>query len=484
MMKNKYLSTALLFGALFGVYRNASALELPDQLGNHAVLQQNADVKLWGWAAPGATVIATPSWSGRKVSTQADGNGCWTLYVATPAGSYDKHSITFAEGKEKKTIDDILVGEVWFCSGQSNMEMPMQGFHAQPVEGAGADIARSGALRDKVRMAYVVRGDEYEPQQRIGGEWKVASPENTPAFGAQGFYFARELNSLLDVPVGILNVAYGGTMIEGWMPEDLLLKRGYDLEAARNEKDRFPAHYYTSKYNSMIVPLIGYTIRGFLWNQGESNLHNPQMYADLLSDMVARWRSDWGDTANELPFYQTEIPGFGYSDPDGIIAPLLREQQHKAAKMIPNSGIVCTNDLTYPHEVNDIHGSRKREIGERLAWQVAERQYGMRGMPWRHPEFQCMRQGENGTVRLTFSNVPVGFTPNGTDVVVGFEVAGADGVYHPAKAWTDWFTHEMILQSDEVPEIVNVRYCFKNFCPGNLKNTFGMPVIPFRTDSF
>lgn len=359
----------------------------------------------------------------------------------------------------------------------------MIGFNAEPVEGAGADIARSGALRDKVRQAYVVRGDEFTPQQRIGGAWMVASPENTPLFGAQGFYFARELNSILDVPVGILNVSYGGTMVEGWMPRHTLEALGYDIEAARAEPERLQAHQYTTMYYSMITPLKGYNIRGFLWNQGESNLHNPLMYTTLLPKMVQEWRADWGDTTDSLPFYQTEIPGFGYGDPDGIVSALMREQQNMCVDLIPNSGIVCTNDLVYPYEVNDIHGSRKREIGERLAWQVAERQYGIKGMPWRSPVFQGITKGENGSVILTFSNVPRGFTPNG-DNVVGFEVCGADSVFHPAVARTDWGAHTMVLTCDAVPEIEHVRYCFKNFCPGNLKNTFGMPVVPFRTDKF
>lgn len=259
----------------------AAALELPEQLRDHAVLQQQADAKLWGWAAPGATVTATPSWSNKKVTAKADAKGRWELTVATPAASYTPYSITFTEGRDKVTINDILVGEVWLAAGQSNMEMPMRGFNSQPVEGAAADIARSGKLRDRVRMAYVVRGDEYEPQERISGEWKVASPENTPEFSAQGFYFARELNDLIDVPVGILCVSYGGTQVEGWLPRDILDKYGYGAEADVPEPMRL-AYRYTTKYNSMIHPLIGYTIKGFLWNQGESNAGNPPTYLSLI----------------------------------------------------------------------------------------------------------------------------------------------------------------------------------------------------------
>ena len=472
---------ALTLTALIAFGQGLSALELPDQLGDHAVLQQLSDARLWGWASPGATVTVTPSWNNKKVTAKADSKGRWNVRVATPKASYEPYTIKFTEGNQEITISDILIGEVWLAAGQSNMEMPMIGFNAQPIEGAAPDIAHSGSLRDRVRMAYMERGDKYEPQERVAGAWKVSSPENTPDFSAQGFYFARELNSLIDVPIGILCVPYGGTQIEGWLPRDILDRYGYDFEAMMAEKDRLPAYRYSTKYTSMIYPLIGYTIKGFLWNQGESNAGKPDRYCELLSEMVALWRSDWGDTDNSLPFYQTENPGFGWSNPDAIFAAEVREQQNMATKVIPNCGITCTNDLTYPYEVDVIHGTRKREIGERMAWQVAERQYGIKGMPWRSPEFQSIKKCDDGSVRVAFSNVARGLTPN-VGNVEGFEVAAADGVFHKANAKVDWNTSEVIVSCPEVPEIKDVRYCFKNFCVGNLKNSFGMPAIPFRTD--
>ena len=457
------------------------ALELPDQLGDHAVLQQQSDAKLWGWAKPGAEITASPSWSKKTVKTKADASGRWSLSVATLAASYQPYSIKFTEGKESLTINDILIGEVWLAAGQSNMEMPMRGFNSQPVEGAGADVARSGALRDKVRMAYVVRGDKYEPQERIGGKWMVSSPENTAEFSAQGFYFARELNELIDVPVGILCVSYGGTQIEGWLPRDILERYGYNPDAEPEIKELAPAYFYTTKYYSMLYPLIGYTIKGFLWNQGESNILNPDNYAQLLTEMVARWRSDWGDKDNSLSFYQTENPPFGWFNPGGLPAALVREQQNKAVDMIPNSGITCTNDLVYPYETDVIHGTKKREIGERMAWQVAERDYGVKGMTWRCPAYESHTIADDGTARVRFKDTAFGLVPNCGNVE-GFEVAGDDGVFHVAQAKVDWNNPEVILSCPEVKDIKNIRYCFKNFEIGGLRNSWGMPAIPFRTD--
>lgn len=475
------LSLALL--ALGFSATSIRALELPEQLGNHAVLQQQADAKLWGWAAPGATVTVTPSWDGKTYTAKADKEGRWNLRVATPKASYTPYEITFTEGKESTTISDILIGEVWFAAGQSNMEMPMDGFISQPIDGAGADIARSHLLRDKVRMAYLQRWDHWDPQERVTGPWMVASPENTRKFSAQGFYFARELNNLIDVPVGIICSTYGGTQVEGWMPRDLVESLGFDFKAMQKEPDRQPAFYYSTKYNTLVHPVIGYTIKGILWNQGESNIQNADQYCRLLTAMVDRWRKDWGDYENALPFYQTENPGFGWGKPEETFAAMVREQQHIAADSIPNSGITCTNDLTYPYEVDVIHGSRKREIGERMAWQVAERQYGIEGMPWRCPEFKSMTKGNDGTVRLQFDNFGSGLTPN-VGNVDGFEVAGEDGVFHKADARVDWFKQDVILSCAEVPEIKDIRYCFKNFQIGALRNSDGMPAVPFRTDSY
>lgn len=477
----KFNKIAIALAALAIASQGASALELPDQIGDHAVLQQKSNAKLWGWAAPGAKVTATPSWSGKKSTAIAGEDGRWVLTVATPAASYTPYTIKFTEGKESKTISDILVGEVWVAAGQSNMEMPVKGFWGQPVHESAEALAHSTELRDKVRMAYTVRDDKEQPAPRVPGAWKVASPENTPDFSAQGFFFARELNRLIDVPVGILCMAYGGTQVEGWMPRDLLDKLGFGERPENVPQEVFPAYLYSTKYNAMIYPLKDYTIRGFLWNQGESNIINSQQYAWLLSEMVKRWREDWGDTENALPFYQTENPHFGWGNAEGLEAALVREQQYKAYKMIPNSGLTATNDLIFPFERDVIHGSLKRPIGERMAWEVAEKQYGFKGMPWRALEFAGIKKDENGNTRVMFTNTFGALTPN-VGNVEGFEVAGEDGKYHKANAVVDWFADNVILTCPEVADIKNVRYCFKNSQVGTLRNCYGMPAFPFRTD--
>lgn len=477
-MKRRKLSLALAVLAVAG--QCVSALELPDQIGDHAVLQQNSNAKLWGWARPGAKVTATASWDGKKVSAVADDSGRWLLSVATPAGSYIPYSIKFSDGKESLTITDVLIGEVWVAAGQSNMEMPIKGFPGQPIHEAAEALVSSAMLRDCVRMAYLVRDDKEQPAARVPGVWKVASPENTPDFSAQAFFFARELNRLVNVPVGIICMAYGGTQVEGWMPRDLLDRLGFGERPENVPAEVFPAYLYSTKYNAMVYPMRDYTIRGFLWNQGESNIINGPRYAELLAEMVKRWREDWGDTDAALPFYQTENPPFGWGNPEGIEAAVVREQQYKASKIIPNSGITATNDLIFPFESEVVHGSMKRPIGERMAWEVAEKQYGITGLPWRAIEFAGTRYDEQGNTRVMFTNTFGALTPN-VGNVEGFEVAGVDGVFYKANAVVDWFASEVILTCTEVPDIKDVRYCFKNSQIGTLRNAYGLPAFPFRT---
>lgn len=478
---------------------SAYGLELPPQIGDHAVVQQASNVKLWGWAKPGATVSVTPSWSGKKVSAKAGTDGRWVVAVATPKASYTPFSIKITEGKESKTISDILVGEVWLASGQSNMEMPVGGFQCQPVEGSAEAVVSAAKLADKVRMAFSPRVDSDTLTRTVPGEWKVASTENVSKFSAHGFYFARELNRLLDVPVGVLCVSYGGSQVEGWMPRDLLDRFGYPERDTVMPPEAFPTCLYATKYNGMEYPLTDYTIRGFIWNQGEGNNGNPR-YAELLAAMVERWRADRGDTSASLPFYQTENPPYGWDQPEADFAAFLRGQQYKAAEMIPNGGITCTTDLVYPHEVTIAHGSRKRELGERMAWQVAEKTYGIASMPWRAPQPEGHSVLPDGSVRLTFADTygtlimptapnrdylpphllwtPESRCPDNNDPIPGFEVAGPDGKLYPAQARREG--NAVIVSSDDVKEIKEVRYCFKNFAPSTLVNALGMPLRAFR----
>lgn len=478
-MKMRY-KNILLALAIFGSLQMSAAVELPDIISDNAVLQQNSDARLWGWAKPGSTVKITPSWDGKEYSTKAEPEtGRWETTVVTPDASFTSYQITFDDGDGVAKIDNVLIGEVWFCSGQSNMEMPLRGFGIQPVEGAAQAIAYSSRYPG-IRMASIPKRAAYTPQDKVEGKWKTSSPENAGEFSALAYFFAQSLTDILNVPVGIINCAYGGSKVEGWIPKSKLDSYpGWDM--AKEEKDPTLQEYERIgvMYNAMLKPVEGYTIKGFLWNQGESNVGRHKEYPQHQKDMVEIWRQGWG--LGELPFYFVELPGWNYGDPGKDDAAKFRECQHEAARITPNSGIVCTTDLTYPYEVEDIHARKKQEIGERLAFMAANRTYGIEGIPSHYPAFKSVELLGDKAI-LTFDDPYNGLNPDMD--LPGFEVAGEDRIFYPAKATEDWNTYKVTVTSDKVNDIKSVRYCFKNFAPGQLKNMMGLPLIPFRTDNW
>lgn len=455
----------------------SAAVTLPDIIGSNMVLQQQSDAKLWGKATPGKEIVIKNSWDKTVRKTRANDQGNWTVTLATPSASFTPQTINISGDGSNITLDNVLIGEVWLASGQSNMEMPLRGFWTQPIEGAAQAIAYSGKYPG-IRFATIPKKASYTPEENVPTEWKVSNPNNAGEFSAVAYFFARSMSDVLNVPVGIISCAYGGSKVEGWQSrEQLDTYPEWNVAAEQANPDINEWERINVMYNAMLHPLIGYTVKGFIWNQGESNVGRETTYPQHFADMVSLWRQQWG--LGELPFYQVEIPGWNYQNPEGDSAAKLREAQHRAAHITPNCGIVCTSDLLYPYELEDIHACRKQEIGERLAFMALNKTYGMTGIPCGYPTFESMTIDGNKAT-LHFTNADDGFTPN--DVLEGFEVAGADGVFHPAQATEDYNTRNIIVTSDTVNPIVNVRYCFKNFAIGKVFNLMGLPIIPFRTD--
>lgn len=458
----------------------AAKIELPDIVGDNMVLQQKSDARIWGWASPGSTIKASGSWNpGNVVESKTGKDGKWELKLPTPAASFDSYTVNIKGDGSDVTLGNVAIGEVWFCSGQSNMEMPLKGFWTQPVEGAIDAIAYSGKYPG-IRMAKVPKGKAYTPQDKVSSPWKVSNPENAYDFSALAFFFARSLTDILDVPVGIIDCSYGGSKLEGWQSrEQIAAYPEWDIDKEKADTTLQDYERINIMYNSMLHPLIGYTIKGFLWNQGESNVGRESTYPYHQKDMVTDWREKWG--LGELPFYFVEIPGWDYGNPDNNNAAFFRECQHKAAEITPNSEIVCTSDLVYPFEVNDIHARKKKEIGERLAFMAAGKTYGVKGMPTEYPRFKSMTV-EGDKAILSFHNAWEGFTPN--KELEGFEAAGADQVFHPAKAVENPSTLNIEVTCPEAGKIEAVRYNFKNFAVGKVHNVLGLPLVPFRTDKW
>ncbi|MDE6382880.1 MAG: sialate O-acetylesterase [Paramuribaculum sp.] len=454
-----------------------AAIRLPDIIGSGMVLQQQSDVLLWGWANPGARITVSPGWLRKPLTVRTGSDGRWELRVPTPAASTKPYTIRFTGDGSRLAIDDVLIGEVWFCSGQSNMEMPLHGYLNQPVEHA-ADAVVSAAHYPTIRVAMVEKAAAETAQDNVASPWITANPRDAYNFSAIGYFFARELSDMLHVPVGIIDCSYQGTKIETWMSVERL--SGYaDIDLAKEKADSIPDFWHRSNlmYNAMLHPLEGYTIRGFLWYQGCSNMGQAQ-YAERMRDFVGDLRHQWGD--DSLPFLFVELAPYGYGNPEGDVAARFREAQQRAAEIIPHSAIVCTSDLVYPYEVVDIHPSRKQEVAQRLAWLAGDMAYGIAGLPVEYPRFDEMTV-EGDCAKLTFTGAPWGLTPH--DDMQGFEVAGSDGVFHPAKAYIPFRAlHVVVERPDGVDRIESVRYNFKNFAVGSVHNLMGLPLVPFRTD--
>ena len=458
---------------------------LPEIVGDNMVLQQQTDARLWGKAAPKSTITVTVSWTGDKFTTRADRDGQWLLSVRTPAASYDEHTVVIEETDGKKPADKVvlsrvLIGEVWFASGQSNMEMPLNGFWNCPVEGSNEVIATAAEHR-YVRMAPIPQNGKTEIVEEVPGKWQVASAETAPWFSATGWFFATMLQRALQVPVGVIACAWGGSRVEGWLPESIVSQYS-DVDVKKEQEKGWNGqwwHYHTPciMYNGMLHPLRHYSVRGFLWYQGESNVGKHDTYPQRLKTMVDLWRSEFGGTAEQMPFFEVEIAPWGGND--DWSGPRFRDCQHEAARLIENAGCICTNDLVYPHERGQIHPAQKREVGYRLAYMALNRTYGFKTIACDAPEFDHM-QVNGSEIEVFFRYADDGLSP--WQDIVGFEIAGADGVFHTATARLNESNKSILVSSPDVPQPKDVRYGYRAFLSGNLKNHRGLPVVPFSTE--
>ena len=465
-----------LVAACFALAASAK-IELPSILCDNMVLQQNAMVTLWGKATPNAKVNITVSWAPlRRVQVVADKGGNWSAQVDTPAATFEPQTVKISDG-ETLTLRNVLIGDVWVCSGQSNMEMPVKGFDRQPVENSLDYILAGNKYANRIRMFSVKRARSFEEQADCEGQWQVASPESVATMSATAYFFALNLTEAIDVPIGIINTSWGGTRIESWMPikalEDVLSKE--QLEHKHKIHSIKPSELYCA----MIAPIRKYNARGFLWYQGCSNLGDIDHYDIMQARMVQQWREDWGDTENKMPFYFTMIAPHSYGNSRAIAYPLFVECQQRALANIPNCAMAATTDTG---EEVCIHPAKKNEVGERMAAFALRDLYGQGGVDVVAPTYESMRVDKN-TAIVTLKNVGVGIQPGYGKWVKGFEVAGADKVFHPANAHVSGH-RELRVWSDKVQEPVAVRYAFRNYIPCDLTNIIGIPVPPFRTDNW
>lgn len=452
---------------------------------DNMVLPQNSNARIYGKADPGEKISVTPSWSGKTYSTITDKTGEWSLAVETPAGGYTPYTITIADGSPI-TISNVLIGEVWLASGQSNMEMPLKGFPGCVVDNGYDEIAAARHQKDNIRFFTVPLKQSYTPLDTVDAAWTVPSAETAPAYSATAWHFARRLNDVLDVPIGIVSAAYGGAKVESWTPRDIL--ETYPDVSLKPEDIESLVHYYRPMlmYNAMFLPVKNYSYNGIIWYQGCSNVGAHDKYPERLANMVKDWREKIG--VGDIPFYQVEIAPYEFSGGDPSeqqapqMAPLLREAQWKSCDIIPNSGIISTNDLVKPYERFNIHPGNKDAVGHRLGNLALNKTYGKKQFLCVPPRYKS-HTIKDGEVWVAIDSPSDGICRNYD--IRGFEVAGDDKVFYPAdEARLNWQTNEIVVSSKNVPNPVAVRYCWRDFLPGTLYAADQLPLVQFRTDSW
>lgn len=447
---------------------------LPDMFSDNMVLQQKSSIKLWGIAKPKKCVTIKVSWSDKiyQFHTKKDGN--WSVVIETPAASFEKQSITFSDGQES-TLNNILIGEVWFCSGQSNMEMTLKGYPDQPIQDSEITIKEANP-ENGIRLLKVKRNGQEVPVDEAEGKWMLSTEQNVPNFSAVAYFYALALKEKLDVPIGVITSSYGGTAIESWLNIDFVDNYS-DLDLSKQDTENETWKKVSVLYNGMVHPYINYSIKGFIWYQGEANIGRYKTYTSKLKDLVALWRSDW--KLGEIPFYLVEIAPYKYDENSD--AARLRESQFKATSIINNCDIVSTNDLVFETESSIIHPSQKKPVAQRLSNLALLNTYGIDSLCAKSPSYNSMNIISD-TILLNFKDCYNGLTSKSE--IFGFEIAGEDKVFYPANAKILGDQMSIKVFSDTVRNPIAVRYCFKNFSFGSVTNSCGLPLFGFRTDNW
>jgi sialate O-acetylesterase len=445
----------------------------PAQLfGDHAVLQSDKPVPVWGRAAPGEHV--TVSFAGQAVGATAGPDGRWITVLAPLAANPTGADLVVA-GRTSVTFHDVLVGEVWLCSGQSNMLMMVDaGDPTNRVVNAEAEVA--AARYPQIRHFKVDRRASDTPLEATTGDWTVCSPKTVGHFTAAGYFFARDLFTRLGVPVGIINCSQGGTPIEAWMspaavaafPEITIGRPAPG--AATGATDWLPC----SLFNGMVHPLLHCAIRGVIWYQGEGNIGHAAAYAVHFPAMITAWRSHFGQ--GDLPFFWVQLANFNSpTEAPGELWAFLREAQSRALSL-PATGQAVAIDIG---EVGNVHPRNKQEVGRRLALIAKAKVYSI-PVDYSGPVYRRV-EAEGSSLRVSFSSGADGLTASDKPLQ-SFEVAGADRVFHPAGAVIQG--DSILVHSAAVAKPVAVRYAWRNDPGANLYNGAGLPAAPFRSDDW
>lgn len=464
---NKTIFFTLIF--FIGIYKvQAQKLRLPSFFSKNMVLQQQENVNFWGWARAGQEVKILASWSKDTIKTITSGDAEWKTSILTPIAG-GPYKIWFQSQDQEITLENVMVGEVWLCSGQSNMQWSALN-NVKEMKEALPSISNKN-----IRFLQISNIAAQNPQNDIYDKWTECDPKSAEAFSAIGYFFAENLNKNLDIPIGIINASWGGSAAEYWVPKEDILN---DPELFKNSKLQkiAPRKPYQPGvlWNSMIHPFAGYNIAGALWYQGEDNTISYWGYDRLMQTLISSWRKAWN---KEFPFYFVQIAphSYKYEKPN---AALLREQQAKTAISISKTGMVVTTDLV--DNIKDIHPQKKRAVALRLADLALVNDYGFQKKDYQSPIYKDYII-EDDKIRIRFYHAEGKLRVKDKEMT-GLYIAGNDHVFKPANFKIE--NNELLVYSKEVPKPIAVRFGFSNTSMPNLFSSTGLPVSPFRTDSW
>lgn len=464
-------------------------LVIADALQSNMVIQQNKPFKVWGYAVAGKTVTIKAGWLANPVTTIADNSGKFIGLINVPAvkkGDYTKHTISINSGDEQVVLDNLMIGDVWFCSGQSNMQFAMR-------ELEDGDKKIDSVNNPKIRLLLAKFSWHAAPTDTFPGKWLECNPKSVRDFSAIGYYFADEIQRRLDIPIGVIYSGIGGSVTQAYVAEDLMaadpvlkakyLDPFYKTDVYIKKKTDAFTFGTTSQpyliYNGMIYPFLNLSIKGILWYQGESNREQREEYVKLNYTLINSWRK--GFAQDNLPFYYVQVAPHAYQKPDSTLNDyaFFREAQEQISKL-SNTGMVTTMDVG---DKDNIHPKNKKPVALRLAYTALHQTYNMLDVAYRGPHINYVAYAKRkATIYFEPGTTEGGLKTNDGKAPKYFFVAGADQVFHYAEAKIDG--NAIVLTCKDVKHPIAVRYAFTNYPVTNLENGAGLPAVPFRTDNW
>lgn len=478
------LATIVSFGCL--ALSASAELKFAGIFNSNMVLQQQADVPIWGTAEPGETVTVRCSWKRGPFRVEANEDGLWRTVVETPKADGRNHELEAKAKSGEVTLKNVLVGEVWVCSGQSNMQWKMRGFGVKHFE-----EAVKKAKYPEIRLCTLPQVLSFEPQDEVQANWVPCSPQSVMSFSAVAYFFGSRIHEELDVPIGLVSTNWGGSSAEAWVREETLRK---DFPEFKEALDEYPGLKMEGKatfggkeapkgirqtspsvlYNAMLKPVMPMAMRGVIWYQGETNVKAPEQYRTLFPTLIRDWREEWGQ--GDFPFYFVQIAPFHYKS-EKKPAALLREAQAMALAE-PNTGMVVTMDVG---DETNIHPKDKQPVGERLARLALAKDYGQEDLVYSGPVYREMKK-QGSEMWLRFEHVGGGLASRDGEALSHFTVAGRNKKFYPAEA--EISGDNVVVKSKEVRSPVAVRFGWGNADAPNLMNKEGLPTSSFRTDDW